>query len=135
DSSRNPRVGIAMTFPSTTTMTGDITVHTDFSQLEADQPLINLMRFPLFFPEKREFFVESNDLFGFGGLITSTGDDALKARPPSARKRGNHCDTPDTVGSQWSPAGRRCRPRPPSGGRRAEPGAGVVGGGPPGSSN
>lgn len=48
------------------TLTADLTIGTDFAQVEADQQVINLSRFPLFFPEKREFFLESSGLFDFG---------------------------------------------------------------------
>jgi hypothetical protein len=48
------------------TMTADVTVNTDFAQVEADQQVINLTRFPTFFPEKREFFLESSGLFDLG---------------------------------------------------------------------
>ena len=47
-------------------MTADVTVNTDFAQVEADQQVINLTRFPVFFPEKREFFLESSGLFDVG---------------------------------------------------------------------
>ncbi len=47
-------------------LTADITFNTDFAQVEADQERINLDRFPLYFPEKREFFLEGRDLFSFG---------------------------------------------------------------------
>ena len=50
----------------TPTLTGDLTINTDFAQVEADQQVINLTRFPLFFPEKREFFLESSGIFAFG---------------------------------------------------------------------
>ena len=48
------------------TLTADLTLNTDFAQVEADQQVINLTRFPTFFPEKREFFLESSGLFDFG---------------------------------------------------------------------
>jgi hypothetical protein len=48
------------------TLTADLTVNTDFAQVEADQQVINLTRFPTFFPEKREFFLESSGLFDIG---------------------------------------------------------------------
>lgn len=48
------------------TMTADLTLNTDFAQVEADQQVINLTRFPTFFPEKREFFLESSGLFDIG---------------------------------------------------------------------
>jgi hypothetical protein len=44
----------------------DITVNTDFAQAEADDEQVNLTRFPLFFPEKRQFFLERASVFSFG---------------------------------------------------------------------
>jgi hypothetical protein len=44
----------------------DATLNTDFAQVEADQEQIQIDRFPLFYPEKREFFIENHDLFTFG---------------------------------------------------------------------
>ena len=44
----------------------DFTVNTDFSQVEADEQQINLTRFNLFFPEKRDFFLENQGIFAFG---------------------------------------------------------------------
>ncbi len=45
----------------------DLTVNTDFAQVEADQEVVNLSRFPISFPEKRQFFTESAGIFDFGG--------------------------------------------------------------------
>ena len=50
----------------TPTLTADVTVNTDFAQVEADQQVINLTRFPFFFPEKRQFFLESSGLLDYG---------------------------------------------------------------------
>lgn len=47
-------------------LTLDLTVNTDFSQVEVDQQQVNLTRFSLFFPEKREFFLENAGIFQFG---------------------------------------------------------------------
>jgi hypothetical protein len=58
--------GIDAKMALTPTLTGDLTINTDFAQVEADQQVINLTRFPLFFPEKREFFLESSGIFAFG---------------------------------------------------------------------
>jgi hypothetical protein len=44
----------------------DVTVNTDFAQVEVDDQVVNLTRFPLFYPEKREFFLEKRDFFQFG---------------------------------------------------------------------
>ena len=46
----------------------DLTYNTEFAQVEADEQQINLTRFNLFFPEKREFFLENQGLFAFGGV-------------------------------------------------------------------
>lgn len=49
----------------TNNLTLDLTVNTDFAQVEADQEQFNLTRFSLFFPEKRLFFQEKADVFDF----------------------------------------------------------------------
>ena len=51
----------------TQNLTADFTLNTDFAQVEADEQQVNLTRFSLFFPEKREFFLENQGVFGFGG--------------------------------------------------------------------
>ena len=53
-------------FGLTPTLTADLTLGTDFAQVEADQQVINLTRFPFFFPEKRQFFLESSGLLDLG---------------------------------------------------------------------
>jgi len=60
------KAGLDVKVPVTPTVTADLTASTDFAQVEADQQVINLTRFPFFFPEKREFFLESSGLFAFG---------------------------------------------------------------------
>jgi hypothetical protein len=52
----------------TPSLTGVLTVNTDFSATEVDDRQINLTRFSLFFPEKRDFFLRDVDIFSFGGL-------------------------------------------------------------------
>ena len=54
-------------FGVTENLTADFTLNTDFAQVEADTQQVNLTRFSLFFPEKREFFLENQGLFAFGG--------------------------------------------------------------------
>jgi hypothetical protein len=61
-----PDVGFDIKYRVTPGLTLDLTANTDFSQVEADTQQINLTRFSLFFPEKREFFLENADLFSFG---------------------------------------------------------------------
>ena len=46
----------------------DLTVNPDFSQVEVDRQVTNLDRFELFFPERRQFFLENDDLFNNIGL-------------------------------------------------------------------
>lgn len=45
---------------------GLLTVNTDFAQVEPDDQVVNLSRFDLFLPEKRDFFLNAGDLFAFG---------------------------------------------------------------------
>lgn len=49
----------------------DLTFNPDFSQVEVDQQVTNLNRFEIFFPERRQFFLENNDLFGTNGFRSS----------------------------------------------------------------
>lgn len=58
--------GLDLKYGITPGMTLDLTLNTDFSQVEVDQQLVNLTRFSLFFPEKREFFLENAGVFQFG---------------------------------------------------------------------
>ncbi len=59
-------IGIDAKWGVTTGLTADFTVNTDFAQEEADVQQINLTRFSLFFPEKRQIFLESERSFLFG---------------------------------------------------------------------
>ncbi|MGI9259434.1 MAG: DUF5916 domain-containing protein, partial [Gammaproteobacteria bacterium] len=52
----------------TPSLTGVLTLNTDFSATEVDDRQVNLTRFNLFFPEKRDFFLRDVDIFSFGGL-------------------------------------------------------------------
>ncbi|HKT10058.1 MAG TPA: DUF5916 domain-containing protein [Gemmatimonadaceae bacterium] len=60
------KVGIDAKLAVSPTLTADLTVNTDFAQVEVDSQVINLTRFPTFFPEKRDFFLESSGIFEFG---------------------------------------------------------------------
>lgn len=57
--------GLDLKYGITETLSLDITANTDFSQVEADRARINLTRFPLFYPEKRDFFLEGAKIFDF----------------------------------------------------------------------
>ncbi len=57
--------GLDIKYGLTNNLTLDVTVNTDFAQVESDDQQINLTRFSLFFPEKRSFFQERSSIFSF----------------------------------------------------------------------
>lgn len=59
-------LGVDLKYSITSNLTLDLTYNTDFAQAEVDNVQINLDRFSLFYPEKRDFFLERSDLFQFG---------------------------------------------------------------------
>ena len=61
-------VGLDLKYGVTAGLNLDVTVNTDFAQAEVDDERINLTRFPLFFPEKREFFLENAGQFNIGAV-------------------------------------------------------------------
>jgi hypothetical protein len=63
---RTGDVGLDVKWGVRADLTLDLTVNTDFAQVEADEQQVNLTRFPLFFPEKRPFFLENAQLFEIG---------------------------------------------------------------------
>ncbi|HUQ79861.1 MAG TPA: DUF5916 domain-containing protein [Gemmatimonadaceae bacterium] len=65
-------VGGDIKYGLTPNLTADFTINTDFAQVEIDEQQVNLTRFSLFFPEKREFFLEGRGIFDFarGNLAT-----------------------------------------------------------------
>jgi hypothetical protein len=56
-------VGLDAKISLTSSLNLDLTIHPDFSQVEVDRQVTNLSRFELFFPERRQFFLENADLF------------------------------------------------------------------------
>jgi hypothetical protein len=58
-------VGLDVKYNVTNNLTADLTINTDFAQVEADDQQVNLTRFSLFFPEKRQFFQERSAIFEF----------------------------------------------------------------------
>ncbi|MFQ5641363.1 MAG: DUF5916 domain-containing protein [bacterium] len=66
DTEKRLDVGLDTKVRLTTNIISDITLNTDFAQVEADQEQVNLTRFNLFFPEKRDFFLEGQDIFNIG---------------------------------------------------------------------
>jgi len=67
-------VGLDVKYGVTPNLTADFTYNTDFAQVEADEQQINLTRFSLFYPEKREFFLENQGTFAFGGAAVNAGN-------------------------------------------------------------
>lgn len=57
--------GLDIKYGITKTLVMDVTVNTDFAQVEADDQQINLTRFSMYFPEKRTFFLERASVFDF----------------------------------------------------------------------
>src|SRR5690349_1586436 len=66
DAKRPREVGADLKFGLTPSLTLDLTYNTDFAQVEVDEQRTNLTRFPLFFPEKRPFFLENAGAFSAG---------------------------------------------------------------------
>ncbi len=72
DSDYDADAGLDVKWGVTPNFTTDLTLNTDFAQVESDALQINLTRFSLFYPEKRDFFLESADLFQFGLASSAT---------------------------------------------------------------
>jgi hypothetical protein len=79
----------------TPSLNAALTVNTDFSSTEVDSRQVNLTRFNLFFPEKRDFFLNDSDLFQFGNIGAMAGGNNAtsqgsreNARPFFSRKLG-----------------------------------------------
>ena len=79
DTTQTGDIGADAKIGVTKGLTLDLTTRTDFAQVESDTQQVNLTRFSLFFPEKREFFLEGQGLFAFGGA----GGDSSGFGPPS----------------------------------------------------
>jgi hypothetical protein len=73
-------IGGDVKYGVTANLTADFTFNTDFAQVEIDEQQVNLTRFSLFFPEKRDFFLEGRGVFDFGrggasgGFMAGGGD-------------------------------------------------------------
>jgi hypothetical protein len=68
---RTGRVGADLKYGLTENLVADLTVNTDFAQVEVDEQQVNLTRFNLFFPEKRDFFLENLGVFAFAGRASA----------------------------------------------------------------
>ncbi|MCC6992057.1 MAG: carbohydrate binding family 9 domain-containing protein, partial [Acidobacteria bacterium] len=69
----------------TANLVADFTYNTDFAQVEVDEQQLNLTRFSLFFPEKRDFFLEGRGIFDFGrgGASSGGGGNVTQSSTPS----------------------------------------------------
>src|SRR5262245_30644916 len=65
--------GVDAKWGITQSVVADLTYHTDFAQVEDDESQVNLTRFSVLFPEKRDFFLEGQDVFSFGGANPNQG--------------------------------------------------------------
>jgi Domain of unknown function (DUF5916) len=66
DRATQRELGVDVSYLLTPTVKLNLTVNPDFAQVESDRAQVNLTRFSLFFPEKREFFLEGQSFFQFG---------------------------------------------------------------------
>jgi hypothetical protein len=66
-----------LVYKLTPALNGSLTINTDFSATEVDDRQVNLTRFGLFFPEKRDFFLHEADIFEFGRIGASDGNGSI----------------------------------------------------------
>ena len=66
-----PGFGLDVKYGITSNLTLDATFNPDFGQVEVDPAVVNLSAFETFYPEKRPFFVEGANIFGFGDMRTN----------------------------------------------------------------
>jgi hypothetical protein len=64
----NPKVGFDAKLALSRSLNLDITMNPDFAQVDVDVQQVNLTRYSLFFPERRQFFIENSDLFANFGF-------------------------------------------------------------------
>ncbi len=101
----------------TPSLNAALTINTDFSAVEVDNRQVNLGRFNLFFPERRDFFNNDSELFQFGdisdmagGNIATNGGDRENARPYFSRRIGLAADgSPVSINAGGRISGRQGR--------------------------
>jgi hypothetical protein len=74
--------GLDLKYGVTPSLTLDVTVQPDFAQAEADEQQVNLTQFSLFYPEKREFFLENSGMFYFGDIPRESRVGSARFSPP-----------------------------------------------------
>jgi hypothetical protein len=80
--------GLDVKYSLTPSLTLDATYRTDFAQVEVDQQQVNLTRFNLFFPEKRDFFLENSGIFSFGAGNRTFNNSSANLVPFFSRRIG-----------------------------------------------
>jgi len=75
------QVGGEVTWSPASNAVVDLTANTDFAQAEVDRQVVNTTRFSVFFPERRQFFLE-------GGTLFDVGPDAMAVKPFFSRRIG-----------------------------------------------
>jgi hypothetical protein len=92
DGSANFEPSLDVFYKITPSLNGALTFNTDFSATEVDDRQVNLTRFSLFFPEKRDFFLQDADIFEFGriggGGFNRGGGGGNPAIPGAAAQNG-----------------------------------------------
>jgi hypothetical protein len=88
DNSLEPQLDIY--YKVTPQLNAALTLNTDFSATEVDDRVVNLTRFNLFFPERRDFFTRDNDIFQFGRIGNGTifGQESNEAISSAAQQNG-----------------------------------------------
>jgi hypothetical protein len=74
--------GLDLKYGVSPSLTLDVTVQPDFAQAEADEQQVNLTQFSLFYPEKREFFLENSGMFYFGDIPRESRVGSARFSPP-----------------------------------------------------
>ncbi len=82
----SPSIGTDIKYAVSSSLNLDITIHPDFSQVEVDRQQVNLTSYSLFYPERRQFFIENSDLFSSIGFS--------QIRPFFSRQIGLNKGTP-----------------------------------------
>lgn len=78
-SSSDAEPSLDLVYKLTPALNASLTMNTDFSATEVDDRQVNLTRFGLFFPEKRDFFLREADIFEFGRIGASDGNGSISA--------------------------------------------------------
>jgi hypothetical protein len=88
------KAGIDLFYNPTPFIRANFTVNTDFAQTEVDQRQVNLTRYSLFFPERRQFFLDGSPFFDFGSPV----DADLRVNPFFSRRIGlTSAGAPQTI--------------------------------------